>query len=57
MFLTSRTQLNNSEVSDFKLQPLTNNFSEKILLPTETFHVEAQQKKKLLDICKGVHYC
>ena len=55
MLLTSRTQLNNSEnVSDFKLQPLTNKFSEKILLPTETFHVEAQQKKKLLDICKGV---
>ena len=55
MLLTSRTQLNDSEkVSDFKLQPLTNNFSEKILLPTETFHVEAQQKKKLLDICKGV---
>ena len=55
VLLTSRTQLNNSEkVSDFKLQPLTNNFSEKILLPTETFHVEAQQKKKLLDICKGV---
>ena len=55
VLLTSRTQLNNSEkVSDFKLQPLTNNFSEKILLPTETFHVEAQQKKKLLDFCKGV---
>ena len=55
VLLTSRTQLNNSEkVSDFKLQPLTNNFSEKILLPTETFHLEAQQKKKLLDICKGV---
>ena len=55
VLLTSRTQLNNPEkVSDFKLQPLTNNFSEKILLPTETFHVEAQQKKKLLDICKGV---
>ena len=55
VLLTSRTQLNNSEkVSDFKLQPLTNNFSEKILLPTETFHVEAQQKKQLLDICKGV---
>ena len=55
VLLTSRTQLNNSEkVSDFKLQPLTNNFSEKILLPTEAFHVEAQQKKKLLDICKGV---
>ena len=55
VLLTSRTQLNNSEkVSDFKLQPLTNNFSEKILLPTETFHVEGQQKKKLLDICKGV---
>ena len=55
VLLTSRTQLNKSEkVSDFKLQPLTNNFSEKILLPTETFHVEAQQKKKLLDICKGV---
>ena len=55
VLLTSRNQLNNSEtVSDFKLQPLTNNFSEKILLPTETFHVEAQQKKKLLDICKGV---
>ena len=55
VLLTSRTQLNDSEkVSDFKLQPLTNNFSEKILLPTETFHVEAQQKKKLLDICKGV---
>ena len=55
VLLTSRTQLNNSEkVSNFKLQPLTNNFSEKILLPTETFHVEAQQKKKLLDICKGV---
>ena len=55
VLLTSRTRLNNSEkVSDFKLQPLTNKFSEKILLPTETFHVEAQQKKKLLDICKGV---
>ena len=55
VLLTSRTQLNDSEkVSDFKLQPLTNIFSEKILLPTETFHVEAQQKKKLLDICKGV---
>ena len=55
VLLTSRNQLNNSEtVSDFKLQPLTNNFSEKILLPTETFHVDAQQKKKLLDICKGV---
>ena len=55
MLLTSRTQLNDSEkVSDFKLQPLRNTFSERILLPTETFHVEAQQKKKLLDICKGV---
>ena len=55
MLVTSRTQLNNSEkVSDFKLKTLTNNFSEKILLPTEAFHVEAQQKKKLLDICKGV---
>ena len=55
VLLTSRTQLNNPEkVSDFKLQPLTNNFSEKVLLPTEAFHVEAQQKKKLLDICKGV---
>ena len=55
VLLTSRNQLNNLEtVSDFKLQPLTNNFSEKILLPTETFHVEAQQKKKLLDFCKGV---
>ena len=55
VLLTSRTQLNDSEkVSDFKLQPLTNNFSEKVLLPTETFHVEAQQKKKLLGICKGV---
>ncbi|CAH3189835.1 unnamed protein product [Porites evermanni] len=55
VLLTSRTQLNNSEkVSNFKLQPLTNNFSEKILLPTETFHFEAQEKKKLLDICKGV---
>ena len=55
VLLTSRTQLNNSEkVSDFKLQPLTNNFSEKILLPTGTFYVEGQQKKKLLDICKGV---
>ena len=55
VLVTSRTQLNNSEkVSDFKLQTLTNNFSEKILLPTEAFHVEAQQKKKLLDICKGV---
>ena len=54
VLLTSRTQLNNPEkVSDFKLQPLTNNFSEKVLLPTEAFHVEAQQKK-LLDICKGV---
>ena len=55
VLLTSRTQLNNPEkVSDFKLQPLTNNFSEKVLLPTAAFHVEAQQKKKLLDICKGV---
>ena len=55
VLLTSRTQLNNPEkVSDFKLQPLTNNFSEKVLLPTEAFHVEAQQKKQLLDICKGV---
>ena len=55
VLLTSRTQLNDSEkMSDFRLQPLTNNFSEKILLPTETFHVEAQQKKKLLGICKGV---
>ena len=54
VLLTSRTQLNNSEVSDFELQPLSNNFSEKILLPTEAIHVEAQQKKKLLDFCKGV---
>ena len=55
VLLTSRTQLNNSEkVSDFELQPLSNNFSEKILLPTEAVHVEAQQKKKLLDFCKGV---
>ena len=55
LLLTSRTQLSNSEkVSDFKLEPLTNNFSERILLPTETFHVEAQHKKKLLSICKGV---
>ena len=38
VLLTSRTQLNDSEkVSDFKLQPLTNNFSEKILLPTSYF--------------------
>ena len=59
VLLTSRTQLNNSEkvpvlLSNFELKPLTDNFSEKILVPTETFHVEAQQKKKLLDICKGV---
>ena len=55
VLLTSRSQLNNSEkVSDFKLQPLSKTFSEKILLPTEAIHVEAQQKKKLLDFCKGV---
>ena len=59
VLLTSRTQLNNSEkvpvlLSNFELKPLTDNFSEKILVPTETFHVEAQQKKKLLDICKGI---
>ena len=59
VLLTSRTQLNNSEkvpvlLSNFELKPLTDNFSEKILVPTETFHVETQQKKKLLDICKGV---
>ena len=55
VLLTSRTQLNNSaKVSDFKLQPLSINFSEKLLLPAKAFHIEAQQKKKLLDICKGV---
>ena len=55
VLLTSRTQLKNSgKVADFELQRLSNNFSEKILLPTEAIHVEAQQKKKLLDFCKGV---
>ena len=55
MLLTSRTQLSDSErVSDFKLRPLKDTFSEEILLPTKTFHVDAQLIRKLLDICKGV---
>ena len=55
MLLTSRTQLSDSErVSDFKLRPLKDIFSEEILLPTKTFHVDAQLIRKLLDICKGV---
>ena len=55
MLLTSRTQLTDSErVSDFKLRPLKDTFSEEILLPTKTFHVDAQLIRKLLDICKGV---
>ena len=55
MLLTSRIQLSDSErVSDFELRPLKDTFSEEILLPTKTFHVDAQLIRKLLDICKGV---
>ena len=55
MLLTSRTQLSDSErVSDFKLRPLKDTFSEEILLSKKTFHVDAQLIRKLLDICKGV---
>ena len=55
MLLTSRTQLKDSEkVIDHELQPLSDSFSEKILLPEENSDVEAQQKKMLLGVCKGV---
>ena len=55
MLLTSRIQLSDSErVSDFELRPLKDTFSEEILLPSKTFHVDAQLIRKLLDICKGV---
>ena len=36
------------------MHPLEDAFSEKILLPGETSHVDAQERRKLLDICKGV---
>ena len=55
VLLTSRNQLKDSEkFTDYKLHPLEDAFSEKILLPGETSHVDAQERKKLLDICKGV---
>ena len=55
MLLTSRNQLKDSEkVIDHELQPLSDSFSEKILLPEENSDVEAQQKKMLLGVCKGV---
>ena len=55
VLLTSRNQLKDSEkFTDYKLHPLEDPFSEKILLPGETSHVDAQETKKLLDICKGV---
>ena len=55
VLLTSRNQLKESEkFTDYKLHPLEDAFSEKILLPGETSHVDAQERKKLLDICKGV---
>ena len=55
ILLTSRTQLNNSEkVVDYELKALKDSFSEKILLPVETSNVNAEQKEKLLGICKGL---
>ena len=55
MLLISRTQLTDSEkVTGYVLQPLEESFSEKILLPEESPSIEAQKKKKLLGICKGV---
>ena len=54
ILLTSRTQLNDSEkVIDFELQPLVDSLSEKIL-PVEASSINAWEKEKLLDICKGV---
>ena len=55
ILLTSRTQLNNEEkVLDYELEPLKDSSSEKILLSDEGTDLDAQQKKKLLDVCKGI---
>ena len=55
MLLISRTQLKDSEkVTGYVLQPLEDSFSENILLPGESASIEAQEKEKLLDICKGI---
>ena len=55
ILLTSRTQLNNEEnVLDYELEPLKDSLSEKILLSNEGMDLDTQQKKKLLDVCKGI---
>ena len=55
ILLTSRAQLNNSEkVVDYELEALEDSFSEKILFRMEILNVNAEQKEKLLGICKGL---
>ena len=55
ILLTSRTQLNNEEnVLDYELEPLKDSSSEKILLSDEGTDLDAEQKRKLLDVCKGI---
>ena len=59
ILLTSRCQFKDSEtVTDYNLQPLEKSFSENLLLPTSVprkiANVDAWQREKLLDICKGV---
>ncbi|CAH3189199.1 unnamed protein product [Porites lobata] len=49
LLLTSRTQLRDSKVTNYELQFLKNSLLEEIFLSD----VDAQQKKRLLEICKG----
>ena len=50
VLLTSRTQLRDSEVTDYEVQFLKNSVLEEI----SSSDAGEQQKKKVLDICKGV---
>ena len=50
VLLTSRTQLRDSEVTDYEVQFLKNSVFKKI----SSSDAGEQQKKKVLDICKGV---
>ena len=49
VLLTSRTQLRDSKVTNYELQFLKNSLLEEIFLSD----VDVQQKKRLLEICKG----
>ncbi|XP_068705853.1 uncharacterized protein [Montipora capricornis] len=54
ILLTSRTPLNEAnKAEDYELQPLQDNFSEKILLPEKTIDINVVQKEKLLGACNG----